>query len=110
MMTNNVKRFIKLVVSIPANGMEEWYVKDLIELGLKNIEDIDPRFTEDELIDFIKNYKRAGLCLNVIYKVGETISIKMNNLYSLVFDVDKNTGCINKCYLFSPIDGNGISD
>lgn len=110
MMTNGVKRFLDLVIAIPAEGMEEWYVKDLIELGLKNIEDNRSKLTVDDIILHMNDYKQKEKVKDIIYRVGETLSIKMNNLYSLVLDVDKDNGYISKCYLFSPIDGNGLSE
>ena len=109
-MTRENKIFINVVTDIPANGMEEWYVKDLIELSLKQIEQQQTKFSPEDIIAYMQSFKRDGKIVDLIYRVGETLSIKMNNGYSLVFDVNKDTGYIPKAYLFSPVDGNGISE
>ena len=109
MMTNENKMFINTVISIPAKGMEEWYVQDLIGIYTKTLSRQETKFTPNDLlvytIDFVQKEKVRKIEYN-----DSTVSIKMNNGYSLVFDVNEESKYIDKLYLFSPLDGNGLSE
>lgn len=109
MMTYENKTFINTVISIPAKGMEEWYVQDLIGIYAKTLSRQETKFTLNDLlvytIDFVQKEKVRKIEYN-----DSTVSIKMNNGYSLVFDVNEESKYIDKLYLFSPLDGNGLSE
>ena len=109
MMTNENKMFINTVIAIPAKGMEEWYVQDLIEIYAKSLSKQETKFTPNDLLVYTNDFVQKEKVRRIQYN-DSTVSIKMNNGYSLVFDVNKESRYIDRLYLYSPLDGNGLSE